>query len=160
MRKTTIGLASAGLLLVLGTACNGTVDAAPASGPDVATADTGPVDALPLKRGFYVRTDATCATASNATLALVRRDGITSCDFTRIERIDPSRYRVDQSCAVRGAPPGHEHERDTFTQDFEILSDASYRVTYDYGETVQFDFCTQDSLPEPWRDNDISDLIG
>lgn len=160
MKKTTIGLLPVGLLLVMGTACNGTVDAAPSSASAVAAAATGPVEELPLRRGFYVRTDATCGTASNATLALVRRDGITSCDFTSIERIGESRYRVKESCAVRGAPPGHEHERDESTQEYEILSETRYRLTFEYGETVEFNFCPQDSLPEPWRDNDISDLIG
>lgn len=160
MRKTTIGLVPVGLLLVMVTACNATVDAAPATEGGQEPESLGIVDALPLQRGFYVRTDATCGTASNATLALVKRNGITSCDFTHIERIGESRYRVKESCAVRGAPPGHEHERDESTQEYEILAENRYRLTFEYGETVEFNFCPQDSLPEPWRDNDIADLIG
>lgn len=117
------------------------------------------LDELPLQRGYYVRTDATCATASNATMALVRRTGITDCDFTRIERIGASRYRVEESCAVRAPPPGHENDRDAYTQEYEILGEDRYRVTYEYGETVEFHFCPQQSLSEMWRDNDISDLI-
>lgn len=137
-----------------------------AAGDTPAAADPSPaveavvVDALPLRRGYYVRTDDECGTASNATLALVRRDGITGCNFTRIERIGESRYRVGESCAVRAAPPGHEHERDEFTNEYEILAEDRYRLTFEYGETVEFRFCPQGSLPESWRDNDISDVTG
>lgn len=137
-----------------------------AAGDAPAVADASPaveaqvVDELPLRRGFYVRTDDECGGASHTTLTLVRRGGITACDFTRIERIGESRYRVGESCAIRGAPPGHEHERDEYTQEYEILGEDRYRITFEYGETVEFRFCPQESLPDPWRDNDISDLVG
>jgi len=139
--------------------CGAAVDApVDADAPTAAQAQA--VDELPLRRGFYVRTDDECGTASNATLALVRRDGITGCSFSRIERIGESRYRAGVSCAVRAAPPGQEHERDEYTNEYEILAEDRYRVTYEYGETVEFRFCPQQSLPDSWRDNDISDVTG
>lgn len=108
---------------------------------------------LPLKRGYYVRADATCAEASNATLQLVRRDGIGSCGFTRIESLGAGRYRVHQFCHPRD--PAEPH-------DYFLKGDSSYRTVADevdeYGQPTEFRFCPQRSLPELWRDNDISDV--
>lgn len=149
-------LTMVGVLLVTGTACNAAVDAAPAAGTaaDQQAATTEVVDELPLKRGFYVRSDDTCATASNATTALVKRKGITGCDFTRIERIGASRYRVQESCFEPRGPSTYE-----LTQEYEILAEDRYRVTFEYGESAEFSYCPQESMAEHWRDNDISDLI-
>jgi len=152
-------MALACILAAVCASCDAAGDA-PAATDAPPAAEAQVVDELPLRRGYYVRTDDECGTASNATLALVRRDGITGCSFSRIERIGESRYRVGVSCAVRAAPPGQEHERDEYTNEYEILAEDRYRVTYDYGETVEFRFCPQQSLPDSWRDNDISDVTG
>ena len=158
MNATHKCLAMVGMLLAMGTACNAAVDAAPAAGTTVEqqAATTEVVDELPLKRGLYVRSDDTCATASNATTALVKRKGITGCEFKRIERIDESRYRVQESCHDPRAPAP---STDEVTNEYEVLAEDRYRVTYEYGESADFSFCPQESMAEHWRDNDISDLI-
>lgn len=160
MTKSAMPWAPACMLPLLLVACDAAGEAQPEAA--AAAAEAGPVatetvDALPLRRGFYVRNDDTCAAASNATLALVRRDGITSCDFSAIERIGQSRYRVQETCREHQGPAPSTYK---LTQEYEILAEDRYRVTYEYGETVEFGFCPQQSLPEPWRSNDISDLTG
>lgn len=112
------------------------------------------VDALPLQRGYYVRTDDACGTASRATLALVRRDGISGCSFEHIEKIGASRYRVRENCMEPQAPEPYE-----VVQEYEVLAGDRYRVTFEYGESAEFRHCPQASLPDPWRDNDISDVL-
>ncbi len=128
---------------------------APAAQSTPTAPDAAVVAELPLKRGYYVRADATCAEASNATLQLVRRDGIGSCGFTRIESLGAGRYRVHEFCHPRD--PAEPH-------DYFLKGDSSYRTVADeideYGQPTEFRFCPQRSLPEPWRDNDISDVTG
>lgn len=119
----------------------------------------GTIEELPLTRGFHVSVDASCATASNATLALVHRTGINSsqevCELSSIERISPQSYRAIQACSRL---QGGEGGSGTVVLDiadpmgFGIGAEGSnYRSHYRY--------CEQSSLPEPWRDNDISDLV-
>lgn len=160
MKATCKYMVMTGVLLAMGTACNAAVDAAPAAEAAEAAAEPAAaevVNELPLRRGYYVRSDDTCAMPSNATLALVRRDGISGCDFTAIERIGESRYRVQETCMDHQGPAPTAYE---LTQEYEILGEDRYRLTFEYGETVEFGFCPQDSLPEPWKSNEISDLIG
>lgn len=137
--------------------CSAAGDASVAAGAAAEPAAAEVVNELPLRRGYYVRSDDTCALPSNATLALVRRDGISGCNFTAIERIGESRYRVQETCTDHQGPAPTEYE---LTQEYEILGEDRYRLTFEYGETVEFGFCPQDSLPEPWKSNEISDLIG
>ncbi|MCD9029839.1 hypothetical protein LDO26_16735 [Luteimonas sp. BDR2-5] len=159
IRNDPARVAFACILAVAGASCDAAGEAPVAvDAPQVAEAQV--LDGLPLGPGFYVRTDAECGAASSATLALVRRDGIGECSFVRIERIAESRYRVEESCRNRQAPPGREHERDEFTQAYEILAEDRYRITFEYGESAEFRFCPQQSLPDPWRGNDISDVTG
>src|SRR5690606_11338823 len=72
------------------------VESAPASASPA-------IGELPLDRGYYVRTDATCATASNATAALLRRQGLfwdgSFCTFHGIEQSGPNSFRVKQYCS-------------------------------------------------------------
>ena len=140
-------------ILPLLAACNA---AEPASG--VQSAPTNPdaavVAELPLKRGYYVRVDETCGDASHATIELVRRDGIGSCGFTKIESLGAGRYRVHQFC----------HPRDPSEPlEYLLTGDGSYRIgedaTDEYEQPTEFRFCAQRSLPDPWRDNDISDVL-
>jgi len=123
---------------------------ASASAPEKVAA-TNTVKSLPLKRGFYVASDTPCNQASNATLLLVTREGINGsrdvCKFTKIERSGALIYRVTDSCSA-----------DTAT--YEIPNDTSFNVKYEGGSEKSARFCAQSSLPDPWRDNDISDIIG
>lgn len=119
------------------------------------------VNELPLKRGFYVASDTACAAASNATLLLVRRDGFNgardSCDFKTIQRIGPKSYRVAAACADLQA--GRD-SGETQVIDWEVPDDATFSSRSDAGWQRSFRHCEQSSLPDPWRDNDIRDLIG
>lgn len=155
IRNNPARMAFACILTMACASCDAAGDAPAAADPSPAV-EAVVVDALPLRRGYYVRTDDECGTASNATLALVWRDGIDECDFAGIERIGESRYRVGLSCAIRGAPPGHEHERDEYTGEYEILAEDRYRVDWD--GPVEFRFCPQESLPEGMQ-YDISHLL-
>ena len=106
---------------------------------------------LPLKRGFYVSSDTPCNQASNATLRLVTREGINwardICTFKKIEKTGATSYSVTESCS--GEP-----------QPYEIPNDTSFTVKYDGGSESSARYCAQSSLPDPWRDNDISDITG
>ncbi len=68
-------------------ACNNPTDTA---SPEAAG---NSVSELPLKRGFYVASDTPCEQASNATLQLLRRDGVGGardfCEFKQILEIAP-----------------------------------------------------------------------
>jgi hypothetical protein len=157
--------------------------AAPASAADNAAADTGTANAtgaptpaapetekpasvasLPLKRGFYVVSDTPCGRASNATLSLLRRDGFTVsgrdfCEFVKIEKTGATGYRVTEECSSGGEAWGTEEQKDTSVVTWEIPGDTQFRRKSDSGWESSARYCAQSSLPEPWRDNDISDLV-
>lgn len=122
---------------------------APVSAPEKAASAT--VRSLPLRRGFYVASDTPCNQASNATLRLVTREGINFardiCTFRKIEKTGATSYRVTESCADE-------------PQAYEIPNDTSFTVTYEGGSQSSARYCAQSSLPDPWRDNDISDITG
>ncbi|HRN62896.1 MAG TPA: hypothetical protein PK743_04495 [Luteimonas sp.] len=128
------GLLSASLLA----ACN-------AAEPATAEPQSIEVAELPLKRGYYVASDTPCGEASNATIQLLRRDGISGCGFTRIEALGGGRYRVHQFC--------HPREPDV-PVDYVLVGDSRFRV--DGGD---FRHCPQSTLSEWFRDNDISDVL-
>lgn len=115
---------------------------------------------LPLQRGFYVMSDTACGHASLATLLLVRRTGMggarDACDFESIEQTGPTSYRAVMSCRDiqgRGTEPS--------TNIFEIPDAAQFGYgTAGSDYRSHFRYCEQSSLPDPWRDNDISDLAG
>src|SRR6476620_642380 len=125
-------------------------------GVSAVSAKNGVVASLPLKLGFYVDTDTPCGEASNATMLLVLRKGIISgakelCEFKRIQQIGTASYRVTQACkdlASRG-------RAQTVSVILEITNDSSFKSK----EVGNKRYCEQSSLPEPWRDNDIADLI-
>ena len=114
------------------------------------------VASLPMKRGFYVDTDTPCAEASNASMLLVLRKGTISgakelCDFRRIEQVGTASYRVTQACkdlASRG-------RTQTVWVTIKIANDSSFMSK----EVGNKRYCEQSSLPDPWRHNDIADLI-
>ncbi len=150
------------------TAGNGTERAAPSSTAAEAASSAAPdesttVEALPLKRGFYVASDTPCGQASNATLLLVRKDGINgsrdTCTFKKIEKIDATRYRAVSECSSGGAAWGREEEIETETVVYTVPDDSSFTSKSESGWEHSARYCAQSSLPESWRDNDISDLV-
>lgn len=125
--------------------------AAVALWPTAVLAET--VQELPLDRGFYVRTDETCRTASTAGLAILTREGLlwmdSACTFGRIEKTGSATYSVEQTCDGPGQA--------TATWEITDRTSFSFKDTNGWEHTARF--CAQQSLPEPWRSNDISDLI-
>ncbi|MGG5886645.1 hypothetical protein ACLF3G_05850 [Falsiroseomonas sp. HC035] len=114
---------------------------------------------LPLDRGYYVAEGTPCGRASHATLQLLRRDGIGGardfCRFQRIEPAGPNRFRVTQACGdLQGGGPA-----ETITVTYETPNRTSYRLTSTDGWSARARLCPQPSLPAPWRNNDIRDLV-
>ncbi|WP_202844340.1 hypothetical protein [Luteimonas saliphila] len=153
--KTTITTAIAPLALLLagcqpgpaGAATDGT--APPEVAPEV-------VDELPLDRGYYVRSDESCRDASAAGVQLLRRAGLqwvtSHCLFDRIERIDATTYRVTQSC-------GDHHGAAPAAAVYEIPDRTSFSFVDDQGWEHAARLCPQPEMPEPWRSEDIGELI-
>ncbi len=139
----------------------------PVSQRDAATAAPRPQPAndaseiLPLKHGFFVAIDTPCAQASNATLNLVRRNAIstarTLCEFSNIEKTGPTRYRVTEHCADIPRPPEEKPAAEIVTYD--IADDETFVVRRSGGSEYRARYCLQSLLPQPWRSNDIRDLI-
>lgn len=121
------------------------------------------VSSLPLTRGFYVRSETPCGEASNATLTLLHREGLNSsrepCTFKSIEPLGGNRYRVAEECSSGGAAWGHEETVETNSVVWTILSPTAFLRESEHGWSMESRHCPQASLPESWRDNDISDLI-
>ncbi len=120
------------------------------------------VDALPLKRGFYVESSIACGQSSNATTLLVGRDAINgsqdSCTFKRIEKTGATSYRVTSECS-EGGGWGREEEVATYTNSYDIPDETSFKVTYEDGSDKSLRYCEQSSMSSDYRDNDISDMI-
>lgn len=115
---------------------------------------------LPLKRGFYVASDTACGQASNATLKLVHRDGInasrTVCEFRKIEKVGPNSYRATEACSdIQSSDPP-----DVRVVTYTLKADTAFTTKSEHGGERGARYCPQSSLPEPWRDNDISDVTG
>ncbi|MDD4865508.1 MAG: hypothetical protein PHE38_16140 [Alishewanella agri] len=151
--KSLLSLTAALILLQLLTACG------PASAENQ----------LPLRLGFYVAADTPCANASNATLLLLRANGIGGardfCQFLSIRQLSAQDFLVTESCADFQA--SEAEQRLVRYQIIDAVSFKLSRVTAEQPvlsqptETEVFYqgyYCPQSSLPEPWRDNDLSDL--
>ncbi len=114
---------------------------------------------LPLRRGYYVAGDTPCGEASNATLALLRRDGIGGarefCAFEHIERIGATTFRVTESCA---AFQGDDAPA-VSVRIYGIPDDSSFTSTADAGGVYRARYCPQSSLPAEWREDDVHELI-
>lgn len=112
---------------------------------------------LPLARGFYVDAGVGCAGASNATLALLKKDGLnssrTDCAFTGLTDRGDGTIAFTEHCSEIGTDSSYDSEGM-----LEILGPDRFRLFGEGWETT-FQHCPQDSLPEPWRNNDIADLI-
>lgn len=157
IKPAALRVAMACTLLSGAGACDAQGDAsvsADASHPD----GTRVVEALPLRRGYYVSTDTPCGEASNATLHLLHEDGegyggFTTppyyCAFGRIERTGPSSYRVEETC---GDAHGDDGEPVATVSTYEILSETSYRATREDGWRSDARRCPRQQLPALWRD--------
>jgi hypothetical protein len=115
------------------------------------------VPRLPLQRGFYVNAQATCQTASNATLILVTKDGMNVSRiisrFRKIDKIGPTTYRVTEVPEDLSGQAGSP-----VTNTYEVPNATTFRLKNPAG-AFEFRFCPQTSLPSPWRNNDIRSLI-
>lgn len=136
--------------------------AAPAE-PASPSAGSAAMATLPLELGFYVPTDVACAQASNATLSLLRRSGINTsrvpCDFSAVEPLGGNRFRVTERCSSGGAAWGTEEEVSTSTAIYDIATPTRFRIESEGGYTATMQHCPQGELPDPWRSNDIADII-
>ena len=151
--KSLLSLTAALILLPLSTAC----------GPAPAKSQ------LPLQLGFYVAADTPCANASNATLSLLRANGIGGardfCQFLSIRQLSAQDFLVTESCADFQA--SEAEQRLVLYHVIDAVSFKLSRVTAeqpvlsqptDTEVFYQGYYCPQSDLPEPWRDNDLSDL--
>jgi hypothetical protein len=141
-----------------GTANQAAAPAAPETAP--ATAQAATIAALPLKRGYYVASDTPCGQASNATVMLLRREGIGGardfCEFKNIEQTGPNTYRVTEACGdlQDSAPP------ETSITTYTLKGDTGFTSKSASGREHSARYCAQSSMPPDWRENDISDVTG
>lgn len=155
-----------GMLLLLTMSC--AACSAEGEAPAVATpasVASEVVDRLPLQPGYYVSTDTACAEASNATLHLMSEEGdgyggFTTppyfCEFKRIEKTAPSRFRVTEAC---GGTWGEEEAPQPTLSEYEILSDTSYRARNQDGWESSARRCPRQQLPVLWRGEDIGSFV-
>lgn len=113
-----------------------------------------PVASLPLQRGYYVASDTPCAQASNATLLLLRRNGIGGaryfCKFKHIEQTGPAIYLVEEACAdFQGGAAEIRHLH------YALEDNARFLARDQNGIVLDARYCAQSELPPDWRDTDI-----
>lgn len=148
------GFVAAGGVLALGSGL----------GAGEAEAQPKAISELPLERGYYVRTDATCATASNATAALLRREGLfwgsSFCTFHGIEQTGPTTFRVKHYCSEPRAPaPPTPIPADWLTTaDWVIKNRTSFSFKDSEGWEHEARYCAQKSMPAGFQGS-IAHLI-
>jgi len=144
---------------LLSTACNPSPELQGSRDVHATTAQSPrPVAVLPLQRGYYVASDTPCAMASNATLLLVRQNGIGGaryfCEFKRIEQTGPATYRVEEACAdFQGEAPETRHLQYILENDVRFLTKEQDVVALDAR------YCAQSELPLEWRNTDMDSEI-
>jgi hypothetical protein len=156
-------------LALLAVACG---QKAPVFGPVPATADSADVPpkadpsapvVLPLRTGYYIASEDTCEIASSVSLQLLGRSRISTshveCTFESIVQRASSTFGVTVRCTDDGKMFGREPFVETRTDTFDVARETQFTIGYDGGGSATYQFCEQASLPEPWRTNDISDLI-
>ncbi len=136
--------------------------AAPAPAPAPSSPTAARPGALPLKRGYFVSADEPCNRASNATVNLFTGDGMNAsrsvCTFTRVEPQGSGRYRVTQKCQELGGFGGEEPPAES-TITFDVPDDSRFTIRWPGGGSRSSRYCPQSSMNEPFRSNDISDLL-
>jgi hypothetical protein len=65
-----------------------------------------------------------------------------------VEKLGKARYRIAQSCVVRG-------RRETERLTYEIISPREYKVMSRAGDSLIY---RQSALPEPWRTNEVPEI--
>jgi|GEM_PF-577314 len=132
------------------------------------TPATQTISELPLDRGYYVRTDATCATASNATTALLRRDGLywssSFTKFAKIEQTGPTTFRTiqvggDIRYGVPPTPIPDELLASAATAEWTITDRRSFSFVTNEGWEHEARLCAQRDMPADFRSNNIAELI-
>ena len=132
--------------------------AAPEAAP--AKAQVAAVSALPLKRGYYVASDTPCGQASNATVMLLRREGIGGsrdfCEFKNIAQTGANTYRVTEACGDLHDSASPESSVTTYT----LNGDTAFISKSEHGWERSARYCAQSNMPADFRANDISDVTG
>ncbi|MGE4410236.1 hypothetical protein [Sphingobium sp. B2] len=140
---------------------------AEAGGAPTSAPVTQTISELPLDRGYYVRTDATCATASNATAALLRRDGLywssSFTKFAKIEQTGPTTFRTlqvggDIRYGVPPTPIPAEFLASAATAEWTITDRRSFSFKDSEGWEHEARLCEQRDMPADFRGN-IAELI-
>lgn len=113
---------------------------------------------LPLKHGFYVRTEApSCGAASSATLLMLNADGLAGvqdfCRFDAIEAKSETEYLVTQFCYPASDPASGDQSTATYT----LTAPGAFTVKSSYGWEYSARHCEQSTLPEPWNSVDLSE---
>jgi hypothetical protein len=113
-----------------------------------------PSNVIPLRRGYYVASDTPCGLASNATLLLLRSNGLGGsryfCEFKDIQQMSSAVYLVEEVC-TDFQNEGHETHRLQYT-----LKSSERFVSKDQNGAVHdARYCAQSELPPDWRGTDI-----
>jgi hypothetical protein len=114
---------------------------------------------LPLRRGYYVSNDTSCGQASNATLMLLGRKGYGLCTFSKVVKLAENQYRVTERCTDNGPAWGRPEGIEVSQVRWTIESNTAFSRLREDGDRMGWRFCEQKSLPDPWRDNDIRDIL-
>lgn len=145
----------------------GPVPVAPAAAeamprPAAGAATAARAGGLPLRRGYFVSTDTPCNRASNATVTLITGEGMnasrTACSFHKVEPLGGTRYRVTQACQEIGGW-GRQEAPEVSTITFDIPDDRRYTIRGMSGSTSSARYCPQSQMNDPFRTNDIRDII-
>lgn len=124
-----------------------------------ANAQTNDVTSLPLKLGYYVASDVECKYSSNATVVILRHNGVGGsrdfCEFKEIVKTGVNTYQVTESCSTMESPDLIETSKTIYT----ISNNISFVSKSEFGWERSARYCEQSSMSEDFRTNDISDLI-
>jgi hypothetical protein len=107
-------------------------------------------DILPLKHGYYVDVKVACNQASNATLTLFTGKSFGAGCSAKAKPVDRQTFKISEVCRTR----------DEFAKSvgiYRVLNDKEYVLNNEYGE-FHSRFCEQSQLPEPWSQNDLSEI--
>jgi len=113
---------------------------------------------LLLIPGYYVSSDIPCSDDSNATLQLVTRHQFNwpqqACAIAEEVLATGTVYAVAIDCEET---VDFAAERLNITLD--IPDDQHYGLAFSGETPTRMRYCPQSEMPEPWRSNDLSDLI-
>lgn len=104
---------------------------------------------IPLAPGYYVLEGEDCATANEATLALVHAKGINTpellCEFELATEVDPEVWQFAAHCE-------HVEQREPYLNEgnIEITDDDAFRFNDGVVEG-RYVYCAPESLPAPYN---------